>query len=823
MAQAIPLSRTARGTHPLITNKEHALRYYDAGWSVRPFHSPLSDGSCSCEYSAACDRIGKHERDLSQIDHADDERDPREWFRELIEKAFDRWPDANIGIMTGKASGLVVLDVSAERGGLAVLDDLQSRHGVLPLSTPSVATGGGGVHYYFAAPPVERPRVPGLAQGLTYLGDGDFVIAPPSKHASGMTYEWNIDPGELPPAPIWLDEMVIERLERVEKTTTAPEEIEGFTISVDEWDGATPDAVEAAVDDNQRVRQLFRRDKRLKVEGGSPDKTDFGLAIALCQWGIMDPRTIAFGLMASRHRDPDAWYAIKNRGGDYFSRTVITAMRRVREQRADAAEAEASTHPALRNREFPWNEKGNADRFLAIHGEDLIFHTSQKAWYVWDGQYFSDGLSDGNRRGGNAGVEIRSQRFLDDLWALPQCIENEDDRKAAEKWVKRSGTSGMMASIITLAKAHCAASERDLDPDPYVLNCRNGIVNLRTGEIEPHDRKHRCTRIAGAPYDENVLCQEFVDTLEAAIPDREVRNYFQKCMGYSLLGVQPEQVFFFVYGPGATGKSTIIKAIQGALGSYHKAADFSTFLQQQGRSGGGGAASPDLARLARVRVVSSTEVGHGQALNDGLIKQLSGGDTMVARGLFESVQEWTPVMGLWFVANDRPRGRVDDDALWRRLRPFEFAHKVDTSEMDPLLGAKLSTLEARTGILAWLVMGAMEYLGDGHLRPPAAVIEGVESYRASSNPLSEFYEDACRFDEDAWIERGALWEAYRKWCRENDVRGLGKKKFYSVVDSDYPIRKTGGIRIADGIALTTVDFDGGTEKAEGDSTQGGLL
>lgn len=125
----------------------------------------------------------------------------------VVRHWFQQWPDANVGIVTGALSRLVVLDVDTRHGGADSLTTLEDEHGALSV-TPEVATGGGGRHVYFGHPgPAVMNRV-GLRPGIDVRGDGGCVVAPPSTHPSGRCYAWvaGRSPDEVPLAPLprWL-------------------------------------------------------------------------------------------------------------------------------------------------------------------------------------------------------------------------------------------------------------------------------------------------------------------------------------------------------------------------------------------------------------------------------------------------------------------------------------------------------------------------------------------------------------------------------------------------------------------------------------------
>ncbi len=176
-----------------------AAWYGQRGYPIFPLHGAEA-GRCSCG-SAGCDAPGKHPR-LSHWPQQATSEAP------MIHAWWHRWPEANIGLVTGEASGLVVLDVDPRHGGEAALETLESRFGGLPV-TVTAQTGGGGRHLVFRHPGIRVPNSAGLlGPGLDMRGDGGYIVAPPSLHASGCRYAWDgaKHPAHLEPAPLpdWL-------------------------------------------------------------------------------------------------------------------------------------------------------------------------------------------------------------------------------------------------------------------------------------------------------------------------------------------------------------------------------------------------------------------------------------------------------------------------------------------------------------------------------------------------------------------------------------------------------------------------------------------
>ena len=192
----------ARGGVQMITTAtttfdmaEAALVYAARGWLVLPLHSPTAHG-CSCG-QRDCKNPAKHPRTVHGLKDASEDAD-------TIRRWWEQWPDANIGIVTGPQSGILVLDVDGKQGEESLID--LERHGHHLPDTYSVRTGGGGQHLYFLWPEgVDVRNSQGrIARGLDIRGEGGYVVAPSSLHASGERYE--VNQSAIPPAPCpeWL-------------------------------------------------------------------------------------------------------------------------------------------------------------------------------------------------------------------------------------------------------------------------------------------------------------------------------------------------------------------------------------------------------------------------------------------------------------------------------------------------------------------------------------------------------------------------------------------------------------------------------------------
>jgi putative DNA primase/helicase len=293
--------------------------------------------------------------------------------------------------------------------------------------------------------------------------------------------------------------------------------------------------------------------------------------------------------------------------------------------------------------------------------------------------------------------------------------------------------------------------------------------------------------------------EKFLD--DATGGNLEFRNFLQRACGYSLTGDTREEVFFFVHGSAATGKSTFVDANKAVLGEdeYAKTADFETFLAR--RQVGG--TRNDLADLNGARFVSSIEVDEGKKLAEGVVKAFTGNDAIKARFLYQEHFTFRPAAKLWLVANHQPKINDDDDAIWRRILLVPFTRTVAKEKRDPRIKAHLRDVsKSGAAILAWMVQGCLAWQRDG-LGVPQIVDDATEDYRLSQDPLKEFISECCVRSPQAWVSSADLRAEYEKFCKERGERYLVSGKEFAARLKLYECEnsKQRGVRGWSGIGL----------------------
>ncbi|MDF2800381.1 MAG: phage/plasmid primase, family [Anaerocolumna sp.] len=423
---------------------------------------------------------------------------------------------------------------------------------------------------------------------------------------------------------------------------------------------------------------------------------------------------------------------------------------------------------------FHLTDLGNAKRFVNHYGDKLRFCVDNKKWLIWDGTTWNWDSTFEVLRLAKSTVE----RIIDDIFD-PLCTYHKSD---IEEWARNSETGHKIRELVKLAESEDGIPIKlsDLDADQWLLNCKNGTINLKTGELQSHSKEDMITRLAPVSYNKDAASLAFENFIETILPGIELRKFVQRAAGYSMTGDTGEEKLFFAYGPAATGKSTFINTISKVLGDYAATADFESFVSKQGNSG----PRNDIARLVGKRFVMGSEVENGKKLAEGLVKQLTGGDTVTARFLHQEFFEFKPNFKLWLAANHQPKIDAEDVGMWRRILQIPFIVQIPPEKRDPELKKQLQDLDkSGSAILNWLIKGCLAWQNHG-LGVPKEVEESTNSYRENMDTLKDFLEDCCIVNPLARIDNTELWAAYTEWCDENGERGkLGRKTFKSKLES----------------------------------------
>lgn len=414
------------------------------------------------------------------------------------------------------------------------------------------------------------------------------------------------------------------------------------------------------------------------------------------------------------------------------------------------------------------NDDGNAIRFVDACGGLMFFCSG--AWYIWDGTRF---VPDDNElilqyaRVVPASLSIeaeRRERKAAELEAANGDVNKDvvgallETARRARQFALRAGNRRVIQDFLKLASADpvMRRTADELDSHPELFNCPNGVVNLRTGELLPHDKALLQTHIAGVEYDPSASHPEVERFVrERFNGDEEQAQCFQKAVGVSVTGYTHDHLFVGFGEPG-TGKSSLLAAIVKATGSY---ADGSMPCETFAREKAGKSTHDELLHLVGKRVIMVSEIRPGTQLDAELLCRFASGEAHTARGIFKTLQTWDSHPTIWFFGNADPRFGGNLAGLRRRLIRFVFRNRLNKDYRKIL-----SSPEVQPALLKWIVDGARLYLADGLSVPKVIEDDTAELFRRE-DPLPDFMDESLRKGGDAWGDE--LFHAFETWCENN--------------------------------------------------------
>lgn len=472
----------------------------------------------------------------------------------------------------------------------------------------------------------------------------------------------------------------------------------------------------------------------------------------------------------------------------------------------EAAEALAARYGlTVTDGKTPFTELGNAERFVDSHKREIHYCWPWKKWLTWVGTHWSPN-SNGEiyRRATGTirdlyeyGGHLASQAA--DLALSPEEVKQFSDQSiAVQKWARQSESRKNIEAMVVLAQSRDAIpiTPHQLDSDPWLLNCRNGTVNLKTGALTPHDPAQLITKMAAVDYDPAAECPIWESFLNRIMGENiELVDFLQRAMGYSLTGRTSTHVIFVAYGTGRNGKSTFLDTFLDLLGPYAKKAPPELLMLKKGDSH-----PTERAVLHGARFVPAIETAQGRKLNEAAVKEMTGGDQISTRRMREDFWEFVPTHKLWLATNHKPVISGTDIGIWSRIRLIPFAVTIPAAERDEELADKLKG--EFPGILAWAVRGCIDWQENG-LQEPLAVRTATVEYRNDMDVLGDFIDDVCIAIPGGTEKAGGLYDAYNSWAKDAGERVMSKKAFGQSLELRGFDRKrgTGGTRIWWGIHL----------------------
>ena len=456
---------------------------------------------------------------------------------------------------------------------------------------------------------------------------------------------------------------------------------------------------------------------------------------------------------------------------------------------------------------FALTDLGNAERLVALFGDRVRFNPERGLWLIWDGRRWQ--WDEGNMK-----IMGLAKRAVRSIYKEAAAEPLDARREALGSHARKSESWQRLLAMTRLSQSEdmVAVTMAELDVNPWLFNCANGTLDLRSGALLGHRKEDLITVMVPITYDPNAKCPIWGKFLERVTGGSvDLQSYLQRCVGYTLTGDIRAQAVFFLWGLGSNGKTTFVVTVRLLLGPYGSRVEMD-LLTVRGKNG----PRETLADLRGKRFVAASEVEEGRQLAVSLIKDLSGGESIRADRKYEHGFEYQPQCKLWLVGNHRPVITDTTYSIWRRLKLIPFMVTIPPEEVDRELPAKLEG--ELPGILAWAVKGCLDWQRAG-LGEPEIVSRETSGYRREQDLLADFLDDCCVLDPASLVSKVDLKTAYAQWCEGNGAIPLGQRSFKSrllergITEGRSRDRKTRiwlGLRLADKsrVALSVADNTG---------------
>lgn len=475
----------------------------------------------------------------------------------------------------------------------------------------------------------------------------------------------------------------------------------------------------------------------------------------------------------------------RKRDGDRFATEIIRKV-------MDTPE-EVAADVILRDRDldrYPFTDLGNARfarDYIAASGSGVKF-TPEAGYFLLRGGVWAQDKLDRTR----AYVQEAGDRTALIATRLASQAgpskEEQAEAKAWLSWAKYCQSSkGISASLKELQALPEVATEiEDFDKHPDLLACENGVINLRTGELLPHDSSLLLTRKVAHKYRPEVRAPRWEQFLVEVMPKYpDLPAYLQRLMGYGITGRVDEQCFAVLYGTGANGKSVFTDTLTEVFRDVTTTTPFSTFEDR-----GSGGVPNDIAALKGSRLVMAAEGEQGRPMAEAVLKRITGRDMIAARFMRREFFEFKPTFLLSLATNFKPKFKGQDEGLWRRVKLIPWDRYFAPHERDHGLADAL--LDEAEGILTWAVEGARQWYANG-LQDPDVVRDATKEYRQTSDALAGFLPGLMVADASApRFDGGDLYRHYLEWADEENLplkERWTRQAFYGALEERGFMRK----------------------------------
>lgn len=402
---------------------------------------------------------------------------------------------------------------------------------------------------------------------------------------------------------------------------------------------------------------------------------------------------------------------------------------------------------------FSADDWGNAQSVFLLYGKEFIYCPAYEYLY-YNGQYWESQAAEAKLTQAVVNTLIRRR-------SLAVQASNETIIKATKP------TATNVRGCMFLFKSLIEESVDIFDANPELLNCKNGVVDLRTGALQPHDSSQKFTYCIHVDYNSKASYLDWTNLLHNCVSSPEIVDYLKLALGYSATGYTKEECMFYVHGPTRSGKGTVGETLLSLLCKpLGVQTDFSTFTAKRE----GDTQNFDLAPLKPARLIIASESDKYDTLNEAKVKTITGGDWIRCAFKHRDHFEYRPQFKVWLFSNHPIKGDVDDDAFWGRVKMIEFPNSHLGKE-DKQLKERMKSAKNLEGVLRWIVEGAVEWFKSPHgLNTPIDVDNANKARRYELDYIQQWIDACCQLNPTAWTTNAAAYYSYKSWCEGTGIK-----------------------------------------------------
>lgn len=429
--------------------------------------------------------------------------------------------------------------------------------------------------------------------------------------------------------------------------------------------------------------------------------------------------------------------------------------------------------------------------FVDDHGDIIRYSYTMNGWYIWDGKRWKPDT--------NGAIYQLAKTTIHNMYndVLPTIDDYDKKKKFTLSLVRAENQHALKAMLDSASnEPNIPMDILDFDKQLNMINTNNGIVDLNTGKLLPHDKCYNMTKMLLLDYDRGAKCDTWLGFLNTTFQgDNELINFIQRFLGYSLTGYTDEQVFCIFYGHGSNGKGTLIDTVMNVMGEYAKTTEPETIIKKKYER----SSTNDLADLWGARFVTTSETETYQELDEGRIKRITGQDPIKCRFLYKDLFEYIPEYKLILLTNHEPIIKSHDYSIWRRVLKVPFDMKLPREQWN--LNLRRELLDEREGIFNWLVQGAVMWKASG-LQIPPAVIKSTEEYKEELDVVGDFITMCTDTGVKYTVKNTELYTCYQQWCEATMNKPFATNTFSrALIERGFSNIKINGMRGKKGIDI----------------------